>query len=364
MFHGRQRIRRVAATSAAAAVVACALLAAALGSHPAPADATAKWTVQTLPVAPDSDLLGPATRLTCVCFVDARHGWAGGDSGVLYRTVDGGAHWLAARYEEAATTAQGWDGFTITGVAFADPQIGWATVADEDDSADNFIIATTDGGAAWRRVTPDPSTFPYLTAISAVDATHAWAVGEKGTILSLHDGTWQRQTSGISGALVAVCFVGPMQGWAITSGFVSDAVTLCRTTDGGATWTHARFGWRGTDISFVDARQGFMLAGTEGVFATTDGGASWKRRTIDSPAHPLGYESLIFRTARDGWAVGPDDNQAMRTADGGRHFRVDYSYPVRTFGACRLVDITAVPGGVWAVGSTTSHGPLAVHAFE
>ncbi len=347
-------------------VAVCALLAllAALGAATAPAGAKAKWTVQTLPAAPDTGVYGAATRLTCVCFVDARHGWAGGDSGVLYRTVDGGAHWLAARYASAATAADGYDGFTITGFAFADTQVGWATVANDDDRTDNFIIGTSDGGASWRRVTPATSTFPYLTAISTTDATHAWAVGEKGTILALHDGVWQQQTSGIGGSLVAVCFVGPKQGWAVTSGFASDAATLCRTTDGGATWTHERLGCRGTDISFVNARHGFLLAGTQGVFATTDGGRTWKRRTLDPAASRLGYNSVDFRNANDGWAVGQDDNQVMRTTDGGRHFHVDYSYPVPTFLACRLVDIAAVPGGVWTVGLTASHGPLVVHAAE
>ena len=61
------------------------------------------------------------------------HGWAVGTDGIL-ATIDGGRTWRA---QESPTTNE------LDGIAFSDPRHGWV-------GGDlGVILATTDGGQSW-----------------------------------------------------------------------------------------------------------------------------------------------------------------------------------------------------------------------
>ena len=76
-----------------------------------------------------------AQRLADVTMVDATHGWAVGDGGLILRTADG-LTWAP----QASGVA-----FDLTAVSAVDAQTAWA-VGDGET-----ILATTDGGANWLR---------------------------------------------------------------------------------------------------------------------------------------------------------------------------------------------------------------------
>ena len=141
-----------------------------------------------------------------------------------------------------------------------------------------------------------------------------------------------------------------------------------RTVDGGRTW---RISWlpgcgcAGGELSFYDARHGYVLARTWGgnsrLFWTDDGGVSWRRvarTSIDSvalvfadrrngflttpagtgnapPGSPPGTRSyippVVYRTTDGGktWSkyrVAGFELAVHRSTDGGRHWR---QYPLR-----------------------------------
>jgi photosystem II stability/assembly factor-like uncharacterized protein len=84
---------------------------------------------------------------------DASHLWAltGED---LYRSVDGGAHWMRVR------------GAGGSRVAFADANQGWR-VNEEPDGC--VVYGTTDGGRTWQRQAAiDPEAMPYACDIAVV----------------------------------------------------------------------------------------------------------------------------------------------------------------------------------------------------
>lgn len=120
-------------------------------------DGGVTWTAQrTLPGLSSS-----------VFFLDARQGWLAADNGV-YATDDGGAHWsLHATPLHEANLA----------VAFADPRHGWVA------GGEGGIAMTSDGGRTWRA--SDMGSFTDLVDVACVDADHAFAVGNNGTILAL-----------------------------------------------------------------------------------------------------------------------------------------------------------------------------------
>ena len=100
------------------------------------------------------------------CAVGADYG-PDGDilSGVIVRTVDGGATWIKA----AATPT------ALHAIAFVDPLHGWA------GGGGGALWRTSDGGATWTEAVPVTATDVYC--LSAADAAHLWLGGGGGAIL-------------------------------------------------------------------------------------------------------------------------------------------------------------------------------------
>ncbi|MCX6374098.1 MAG: S8 family serine peptidase, partial [Actinobacteria bacterium] len=190
----------------------------------------------------------PAVGVTFngVAFVDAVHGWAVGEGGLILATSNGGATWST---QTSGTLATFW------GVAFSDATHGWAV------GEDGLILATSNGGATWSRQTTGTSELLYDVAFS--DAAHGWAVGEGGTILATSDGgaTWSTQTSGISTWFHGVAFSDATHGWAVGEGG-----TILATGNGGATWNKQNSGSsaRLYDVAFSDATHAWVV-GRDGV---------------------------------------------------------------------------------------------------
>ena len=120
-----------------------------------------------------------------------------------------------------------------------------------------------------------------LYGIAAVDATHAFAVGDDATILATTNGTsWVAQTAptGIAGALRAVHFVSDSTGWA-----VGDSAQIITTTNGGTTWTTqttpAAVESNLHGVWFADADHGCAVGDGATLLTTTDGGKTWNLQT-------------------------------------------------------------------------------------
>ncbi len=166
---------------------------------------------------------------------------------------------------------------------------------------------TRDGGGTWITATPKHvrtagDAYARIDDVRFVDRDHGWLSAADvygGFPLPKNAPTWRH-------------------------------MEIDRTTDGGRTW-HASippgcFQLCGeTHLSFVDARRGFAIV-AQGVFATTDGGATWSR-----VARPPFSGEIAFVGARRGFGVsdparwgGPQEavpiggGRVYRTVDGGR----------------------------------------------
>jgi len=245
--------------------------------------------------------------LFAVAFPDATHGWAVGMQGAILATDNGGATW-----RKQSTGCNDW----FSGVAFSDVAHGWVVGspagADDLPTDGNTILATADGGVTWSR--QRSGTNAQLEAVSFVDRTHGWAVGDDGVVLATADGgsTWRTQRSPQSGqfGLNGVTFIDIAHGWAV--GFA----TVLATTDGGATWrkqnTRENGFWR--DVTFHDASHGWVV-GWEGIIlATTNGGTTWSRQDSGTAEN---LNAIAFRDASHGWAVG-EKGIILATTNGGQ----------------------------------------------
>ncbi|MDZ7624085.1 MAG: YCF48-related protein [Ignavibacteriaceae bacterium] len=106
-----------------------------------------------------------------VSFTDENIGTVVGEYGVILRTTNGGANWIA---QTSGTTN------ILRGVSFTDEN-KWTAVGES-----GTILNTTDGGANW--ITQASGTTKHLFGVSFTDANNGTAVGEMGTILRTTNG--------------------------------------------------------------------------------------------------------------------------------------------------------------------------------
>jgi photosystem II stability/assembly factor-like uncharacterized protein len=204
--------------------------------------------------------------------------WAAGEAGTLLVTADGGASWKRQKF---FLPQRGVD------VVFSDARTGWL-VTDA-----GTVLATADGGAGWTVV---EKVELDVKAIAAVDADTAWLAG---------NALGAAGEPGVSAVL--------------------------RTTDGGETWKRTSFGDAMlADVAFADRRRGVLVA-LDRIWNTRDGGRTWRLRK-QLPMTVL--TSVAAGDPRHSWVAGWDTQDGTplvyATRDGGaswRQLRVDVPEP-------------------------------------
>lgn len=174
--------------------------------------------------------------------------------------------------------------------SFADTHYGWAALEGiEEYSGTSQIWATTDGGETW-------------IALTRLDS-----------------------------AVVALDFISPQQGWAIS------ANALLTSDDGGKTWRTVSLpeGEHARHIDFVDARYGWIAgdACANAVLQTTNSGQSWSALPVPCEENGL-VEGFAVTVPGSGWLlcnVGNWDGKLWRTMDAGAHWQlVNTSHSLET----------------------------------
>ncbi|MCL2304332.1 MAG: YCF48-related protein [Planctomycetaceae bacterium] len=193
-------------------------------------------------------------RLNDICFTDARCGFAVGDHGTLWKTVDGGRNWVLANTPVDCS---------LYSVSFSDPMRGVVAGGFRIpylNKSEGVLLKTDDGGETWHRVsTPG---IPLLRHVKMENRSYGYAAGE---------------SSGMS------------QGG------------LFQTQDGGRSWNPIPglpdVGWN--DFHFLDPQTGAGLA--------SDGSLRIMQGTIRLANHlPFGLRRPLALDLFDraGWLVG------------------------------------------------------------
>lgn len=254
-----------------------------------------------------------AQQLSGLSFPDASDGWLvgtgpaagpfGDQPGVIFHTSDGGATWQP----QSSNLGGG-----LAAVDFTDASHGWA-VSEDSNGSDVGAAApleyTTDGGVHWipQYVPANPS----LTCVDFRSATTGWVGGydsssSSGNTAPAIYGTtnggldWVREPlpAGAPQIITALQFLDTNNGWAVGFNYDGNRGSLLHTTDGGTSWSHIS----GLDaalnaVHFTDAQHGWVAG--NGVYATSDGGASWQR-----VADGDGLSALAASDATHLWALG------------------------------------------------------------
>ncbi|MBY0527175.1 MAG: hypothetical protein K2R98_27515 [Gemmataceae bacterium] len=108
--------------------------------------------------------------LNAVQFVDRNEGWAVGDEGVVWHTIDGGDHW-----ERQPTAVRA----SLRAVHFLNPYTGWAVGREELPHAAGsvgVVLVTRDGGLKWQRMSAN--ALPGLQRVHFFDDRNGIVAGD------------------------------------------------------------------------------------------------------------------------------------------------------------------------------------------
>lgn len=274
--------------------------------------------------------------------------WAGGATGTLLHSDDGGSTWSAVRTgllddirtidaispfsvvfagrcalrrsDDSGLTVRrlAWgsndDSCTaqIQAVSFASPLLGYLLLTNGD------VYTTGDGGDSWRK----QSVVPGSTALGGADAVRDLVFTSPSTgVVSVGNRILQSADAGVSwtpvktvaggAGLVNFDFVSGLVGFA-----AGDHTDLLKTTDGGITW-NAVAGDGSinaqsiVDLACADATRCVATTSTGVALLTTDGGATWTAQELGGAVR-----STVFLDASHAIGVGADGLIALSSNGG------------------------------------------------
>lgn len=298
--------------------------------------------------------------LRSVCFADKREGWAVGDHGVVWHTIDSGKTWEIQRSGTRAS---------LRAVHFLTPYIGFAVGRVElphDAGSHGVVIRTEDGGATWKELTS--ATLPGLNAVRFLDEnrgivfgdgtdafpTGAFATTDGGKTWSVvagpRTGSWTcavvpNANTGIVGGMwgklmllregkLTAPELDPLGNRAVR-GIATDGTRVVAVADGGRILTSANSGgkWGFANLpipqaaadacdfrSVASAGNHVWAAGRPGsvVFHSPDFGKTWE---IQKTGQPVPVNAIAMIDEQTGWAVG-ELGTILGTTNGGKSWSV------------------------------------------
>ena len=321
--------------------------------------------------------------LHAVQFWDNREGWAVGDEGVIWHTIDGGKHW-----ERQPSGVRG----SLRSLHMLDPYTGWVVGREElpnGTGSAGIVLYTKDGGLNWQRVMFN--MLPGLNRVRFVGADSGYKIGylvgdgndahPSGVFITIDCGkTWQPVPGGRSASWFAAAFgdngEGALAGaWNRLATVRRDRVfqvnmdtlggrALCdlqlRGDDGiavgqgglilrsertrGSSWNYVsklsvpeevRRAWDFHAVHGVGSH--YWVVGRPGSAAlhSEDRGQSWQ---VVRTGQPLPLNGIFFTDEQHGWAVG-EFGTITATTDGGKTWQAQHRGGQRA--AVLLVDARA-----------------------
>ncbi len=244
-----------------------------------------------------------------IWMLSENEGYAGGQSGFVYRTTDGGTNW----------NFHGTIGATLTDVTF--PQTADTGYACGDAGA---VYSITAGGTA----NLNSGLGIAFKGSSSPSANNVWVCGSS-SIYYYNGNTFTEQFSP-TGTFNSIYFVNDMQGWvAGTDGIIA------RTTNGGTSWfvqanpdSNSLF-----DVFFLDENEGWSVGVNGSILRSSNGGSNWNvegagmtnnfLRAVHIPSLNTGYVAGNHKTLfKFGILPSVDDENISPSA-----FSLSQNYP-------------------------------------
>jgi photosystem II stability/assembly factor-like uncharacterized protein len=281
--------------------------------------------------------------LYAVQMVDAKEGWAVGEEGVIWHTIDGGQNW-----ERQPTGLRA----SLRSLYFLNPYVGWVAGREElpHGGAAGVLLFTKDGGCTWKRLFE--GALPPLNRVRFRDAKHGLLLGE-GTdqlptgILRTNDGgrTWKPVPGPFCPSWLDGDFcddeMAPLTGvWGRLATLHQDLLKAADVENLG-----------GRSICAVQplSNQRVLAVGQGGlVLWSQSRGAAWGFADLKLPAQTLASWDFhaLAAVGEHVWVVGRPGSVLLRSDDGGRTWKLTKTgQPLPLHGVCFLDEYRG-----WAVG--------------
>jgi photosystem II stability/assembly factor-like uncharacterized protein/tetratricopeptide (TPR) repeat protein len=292
--------------------------------------------------APPADARLNDARLNDICFVDAQHGWAVGDRGVIWHSDDAGLHWQLQ--------TSGVD-CNLHGVCFLNERLGWAAggrAHPYTHTSTGVVLTTRDGGKTWTH--NEKLLLPAVRRIGFFSPQQGWAVAcrsaifPSGVFASDDDGrSWRPLAGGNPLGWTAADFLDPTHG--LIAGR-NGSLALVRGNDleplGSDSVELRSF----TRAKLLSPNSG-LLIGEGGTVQsiTLSGAAPQPLSALPKAARHFDFAALAVRGPKC-WIAGAPGTRIFHTADGGRSWTAFYTGTTIPFRAIAFVD----DQHGWAVG--------------
>ncbi|HVL11210.1 MAG TPA: YCF48-related protein [Gemmata sp.] len=305
-----------------------------------------------------------------VQFIDQQEGWAVGDDGVVWHSINGGKSWDR---QKTGTRA------SLRGVHFLTPYTGWAVGRVESaggGASAGVMLRTADGGVTWEEV--GVNVLPGLHAVRFFDEKNGFVCGDGSPafpsgLFTTADGgrTWKPVTGGklpscraaeffpgtrtgvVAGAwgrlgsvhdgeyregdmdplagrtLNAVCTANTQQKGYPAAYAAGDGGAVLRSLDGGNSWGFVDLGLPPAALAACDFRAAaafgahVWVAGKPGGFVlhSADAGKTWEVQKLEVPVPVNG---MYFLTDQIGWMTA-ELGCIFATTDGGKSWQLGHS---------------------------------------
>jgi photosystem II stability/assembly factor-like uncharacterized protein len=258
--------------------------------------------------------LGFTGDIFSISMVNQQTGYISGQNSKVLKTTNGGANWVM-KTQPSGTN------YSLSNIEFVDENTGWTFVNFATVAGGN-VFKTTNGGDNWVQYSTG-GTSENIIAADMVDANTGYCAynpSNRPVYKTTNGGAnWVALTTGLTGNIKDVK--------AVTGDIVyvcqsSSTQRMAKTTNGGANWTLitipvvADF----TSLDFKDANTGYVCGNsTAAICRTTDGGNTWSFQN----AHTITLIKLHVSAGDTAYAIG--GNTAILRAAGSSITGVQYN---------------------------------------
>ncbi|MCX7833659.1 MAG: YCF48-related protein [Ignavibacteria bacterium] len=261
-------------------------------------------------------------NLKRVYFVDSLYGWITADSGMVFRTTNGGQNWV----QQFSNST-----YNFVDIFFINRNRGWALAWYYNyNYYGSFIFSTTNGGVNWSYYLY-PDTMVYANVIYFTTLNNGYlglTFPQPRVLMYTTNGGVNWSPAEIAQGLVSnfpitrIKFVNQTTGIAV-GGYIDIAGVVWKTTNAGLNWVSQPVGaeplW---DLCIWDANNIFSSGGDFeygiSVSHTTNLGSNWTYSWLEIFGMGL---SIAFRTQNEGWIASGFSELLVYTTDAGSRWQ-------------------------------------------